>query len=71
MKNCVSPLMEQKMISSTSDAAAKKMNPKVARPCFENEQYAPQNPKAMLYEGNATSALTTVYRHGYQVRHPN
>lgn len=29
------------------------MKPKVARPCRENELYTAQNPRTMLYEGNA------------------
>jgi hypothetical protein len=40
--------MEQNTISSMMERKQNVMKPNVARPCFANEQYAPQNPSAML-----------------------
>ena len=37
-------------------------SPNVALACFEKEQYAPQNPKIMLYEGNACELTKEVQK---------
>ena len=52
------PFIEQNTISITRETTNKKINPNVARPCFVNEQYAPQKPNATLQEGNDKAALT-------------